>query len=182
MLDDLRDAAFEGVYNLEVPWHPAHARFEEMRTLILPSLPGSRYLLRVREFMRHGDELADLLEHHDMGRRIVRAAAASVADGHAAAARLREHSRRFDLLLARANRVRNATLHGNDVAVSVADSVDFFVARLAGTIITGQLDALRDAEAVAAVLGRYREQNVEALARLDSGGAPADVLWTETDD
>jgi hypothetical protein len=175
---EMQDAVFETISQLEHPWHPAHARLAELRDRIIPSQPKGRYLLHLDRAARHMAELGDTLEPYEMAHRIVLATAAHLKDGPAASVRLAEYRRRFDLLLARANRMRNATLHGGEIAGPVADSVAPFAMWMAGVVVTEELEALRHEESLAESLQRLRRLRQQQLTRLNDGQQPIGVFWS----
>jgi hypothetical protein len=178
LVSEMQDAVFETISQLEHPWHPAHDRLAELRDRVIPSQPKGRYLLHLDRAARHMAELGDTLEPYEMARRIVLATAAHLKDGPAASARLAEYRRRFDLLLARANRTRNATLHGGEIAGPVADSVAPFATWMAGVVVTEELEALRHEGSLAESLQRLRQLRQKQLARLNDDQQPIDVLWS----
>jgi hypothetical protein len=179
---DLEDAAIEGVYALPDRWQQPHARFIHFRDLMLPSAGGLSFRVRIDEIIRGLSALADNVPNSDMAARIVRFIASQVADGPAAERRLQAHAERFDVLLRRASRVRNAVLHGNDTALPVVTSVEPLLRRLGDEMIGAQLAALRSGGTLPQVLRQRRDRRWAELERLRAGERPDRVLFTGTDD
>ena len=123
MLRDLQDAAFEGVYGLPGRLSATGTPSSAIEAMMLPSKGDLEFEIRPKEIMEGLSDLSGELPPWSMATRIVLGAAECFAEGSAAAQRLEEHARRCDILLRRANRVRNAVIHGNNTVPAVVESV-----------------------------------------------------------
>lgn len=112
-----------------------------------------------------------------MEARIVTSAAAFFSDGTAAADRLEEHGRRFDVLLRRAARVRNAVLHGNNTVPAVVESVQSVLERMTAAVISAEFHAIEGTQEVRDVLDHRRTVREAELTALRDGASPEDVLF-----
>jgi hypothetical protein len=86
------------------------------------------------EVIRLASNLRQHLEPRSMQERMVAEVEQRTADGAATATWLDESRRRFDQLLARARRQRNAITHGTRTVPDVLVSVEPFLSRLAGLL------------------------------------------------
>ncbi|HEY7934884.1 MAG TPA: hypothetical protein VID48_13780 [Solirubrobacteraceae bacterium] len=179
LFNDLRDAAFEGVYGIERALN--QELFLHYETLMLPRTEGLGFEYRPKAIMRGLRELQGHLRTDRMANRIVGWTATQLADGRAAAGRIDEHRAGFDVLLRRANRVRNAVLHGNDTVPAVVASVEPFLQRLAQAIIGAQLRGLETPDGIRTELNNLRDRHIAELDRLRNGEDPADVLFPDTE-
>lgn len=179
LFSDLRDAAFEGVYGIERGFD--RELFLRYEGLMLPRTKGMGFEYRPKAIMRGLHELQGHLPPDRMANCIVGWTATQLADGPAAAGRIDEHRARFDVLLRRANRVRNAVLHGNDTAPAVVASVEPFLQRLAQAVIGAQLGGLETPGGIQAELKELRDRHTAEFDRLRNGEDPADVLFPGTE-
>jgi hypothetical protein len=180
LFNDLRDAAFEGVYGIDRAFH--QNLFLQYEALMLPRVEGLRFEYRPKAIMRGLHELQGHIRPDRMANRIVGWTATQLTDGPAAAGRIDAHRGRFDVLLRRANRVRNAVLHGNDTVPAVVASVDPFLQRLAEAVIGAQLRGLETQAGIRAELGDLRDRHIAELDHLRHGASPADVLFPGASD
>jgi hypothetical protein len=179
LFNDLRDAAFEGVYGIDRALN--RELFLHYEGLMLPRTKGLAFKYRPKAIMRGLRELQGHLRSDRMGNRIVGWTATQLADGPAAAGRIDEHRARFDVLLRRANRVRNAVLHGNDTVPAVVASVEPFLERLAEAVIGAQLRGLETPGGIQAEINELRDHRIAELDRLRNGEDPANVLFPGTE-
>jgi ActR/RegA family two-component response regulator len=87
-------------------------------------------------------------------------------------------AQRFDLLLNRALRQRNAVVHGVQTVADVVMSVDAFVARLAGYVVAEAVHGAGAGEDLVEALERARDRSRRILFRLAHEESPVDrVLY-----
>lgn len=94
--------------------------------------------------------------------------------------RLEELGRRFDTLMKRTLRQRNAIIHGVQTDPDVVASVDRFVGRLADYIIVSSLRSAALDEDLSDALQRARTQTIRMLWRLENG-TPLHRVWDDAD-
>jgi hypothetical protein len=141
--------------------------------LLIPLL-ASRFVA-----LEHAEELRMLMpKRRRQQRRRLKAAAAWAAEPARALQRMQQLEGRFDILLKRALRQRNAAIHGVDTVLPVIASVDGFITQLAARII-GQTIASapkRQQPAEALEVARIRAHDI--LARLgEEGQTLVDILF-----
>ncbi len=177
---DLSDAAFEGVHRIPGQHAANKELFLRYQALMLPSKGGLAFEYRSKEIMEGLGDLAGELLEGSMEARIVTSAAAFFSDGPAAAERHEEHGRRFDILLRRAARVRNAVLHGNNTVPTVVESLQAILEQLTGPVISAQYHAIESAEEIRDILDHRRVLREAGLAALRDRASPKDVLFVPT--
>jgi hypothetical protein len=180
LFGDLRDAAFEGVYGIPARHAANKELFLRYQALMLPSKGDLAFEYRPKEIMEGLTDLAGELPEGSMEARIVMSVAASFSHGRAAAKRLEEHGRRFDVLLRRAARVRNAVLHGNDTVPAVVESLQSVLEQLTAAVISAQFQAIEADHEIRDVLDHRRELRESELAALGNDASPKDVLFVRT--
>jgi hypothetical protein len=141
---------------------------------------GNRFSVSTKALLEHAQEIYTLLpRRRRQQRRRLRAAAAWTADPSQALQRLEEHQRRFDILLNRALRQRNAVIHGVPATPTVVAPVDEFVAQLAARVTGQTVTSATQREPLAAVLDRSRVEAQRKLLRLSDGReSVVDILYT----
>jgi hypothetical protein len=177
LFGDLRDAAFEGVYGIPARHGTNKERFLRYQALMLPPKGGLAFEYRPKEIMGGLADLARELPEGSMEARIVKSSAAAFSHGLAAAKRLEEHGRRFDRLLRRASRVRNAVLHGNNTVPAVVDSLRSLLEQLTAAIIGAEFNAIESGQGLRHVLDQRRKLRESELEALRTGAHPEDVLF-----
>lgn len=121
------------------------------------------------ETVRRAAELGAQLDAGSIERRMVAEVERCAASTEYALLWLDRLEARFDVLLARAIRVRNAITHGGRTVDSVTDSVDTFVAALETLVLGARLYAIEEDTPLAAVLQRWRVFALEHRRRLEAG-------------
>jgi len=174
---DLADAAFEGVHGIPAKHAANKELFLRYQALMLPSKGDLAFEYRPKAIMNGLGDLAGELLEGSMEARIVTSAAGMCSDGAAATERLEEHGRRFDVLLRRAARVRNAVLHGNNTVPAVAESVQSVLEQLTAAVISAEYHAIESAEEIRDILDHRRMLREAELAALRDGASPKDVLF-----
>jgi hypothetical protein len=177
MLRDLRDAAFEGVYGIPGRLSANRDLFLHYEAMMLPSKGDLAFELRPKEIMEGLADLGGELPPWSMATRIVLRAAKCFTDGSAAAQRLKEHGRRCDILLRRANRVRNAVIHGNNTVPAVVESVQSLLEQLTASVISAGFQTLKTDKKIHDILDRRRQLRVDERAALHGGASPATILF-----
>jgi hypothetical protein len=177
LFGDLSDAAFEGVHGIPGQLAANKEVFRHYEALMLPPKGALAFEYRPKEIMGGLADLAGELPEGSMEARIVMSAAACFSHGSAAAERLAEHGRRFDILLRRAARVRNAVLHGNNTVPAVVESVQSILEQLTAEVISAEFHVVGSTETVRDILDRRRGLREAELAALRDGVSPKDVLF-----
>lgn len=147
---------------------------------MLPSKGDLTFEYRPKEIMGGLTDLAGELPEGSMEARIVMSAAASFSVGPAATKRLEEHRRRFDILLRRAARIRNAVLHGNNTIPAVVESVQSVLEQLTAAVISAEFHAIESTQEIRDILNHRRGLHEAELAALRDGASPKDVLFVPT--
>ena len=139
---------------------------------------GSRTMTICHDkLLEHVTELADTLTEGTMGQRLVREAARRTASGPNTVTWLDDFGRRFDRLIARAERQRNAAVHGATTIPAVLETVEPLMARLSGRIVGEKLEA---AATGVPALDAMEDARYNVLARKDrlrKGGTAREVLF-----
>lgn len=86
-------------------------------------------------------------------------------------------TKRFDVLLARSKRCRNAVIHGQRPSLGVPATVDTFVRDLGRLVAHESLRAAETGDAPLVQLERWRAELAEQRGRLEAGEAPLTVLF-----
>jgi hypothetical protein len=177
MFKELRDAAFEGVYGLKDRFFADRDTFLRYQDMMLPPTGDLGFEIRPKAIMEGLVDLSTELPPWSMATRIVLDTAKRFADGPAAAERLEEHTRRFDILLRRANRVRNAVIHGNNTVPAVVESLQPLLEGLTASVIRAQFQTLKTDDTIGTDLNKRRQMRTDVLAALHDGASPAGVLF-----
>lgn len=177
---DLSDAAFEGVHGIPARHTANKELFLHYEALMLPSKGGLAFEYRPKEIMGGLADLAGELPEGSMEARIVMSAAACFSHGPAAAESLEEHGRRFDILLRRAARVRNAVLHGNNTVPAIVESVQSVLEQLTAAVISAEFHAIESTQEIRDILDHRRGLRQAELAALRDRANPKDVLFVPT--
>ena len=173
---EIYDAAFEalsGVERLAVNQELT----QKLRSTVEKSRPWSEF---IADFAGVAPEAVATARVGSMSHRIVRDAVTVLSSAQVALERRRELGRRFDRLLARAERQRNALVHGTGTNEAVLHGVSDFVLVLVGYV---SREAMSSAEGKQEPLIELEELRVRALdqdARLQAGDSPLAVLWPQT--
>jgi hypothetical protein len=140
---------------------------------------GDRVSVSTKALLENAQHIHTLLpRRRRQQRRRLKAAAAWSADPARALKRLEELQRRFNLLLKRALRQRNATIHGVATVPAVVASVDGFIAQLAAVVTARTVASAAEREELPAALERTRADARRTLHELAQGRRPVvDVLY-----
>jgi hypothetical protein len=176
LANELRDAGFVA-YNAIERGGPQDL-FRRLHPVVLPaSNDPSPWLTFVHGFAGLAAEVLPNLAEGSMEHRLVREADAVLNSAAGARRRLGELRDRFETLLARTERQRNALTHGTGTTTAVLNHVDQFATILARY---SAQEAMRQAETgkePLVELERHRIRALEQDARLEVGHAPLDVFW-----
>ena len=157
-------------------------RVQRFRGLMLPSIQGSRFVVRGDNIIRHASELAIHLPEGSLTRRRVDEVSRRLAAGPDAVAWLDEFASTFDRLLDRSSRERNAVLHGADTVPAVLETVEPFVADLGRMLAAEQLDCAANGTDLLESLEYARLRALQRREQLENGAVPADVLFENQED
>jgi hypothetical protein len=122
-------------------------------------------------------EAQGVLPEGSLEHRVVREAAAVLNDPVAAQRTLRHLGVRFDRLLDRAERQRNALVHGTGTTDAALTAVDHFVVVLAELVAHEAMSNARTRAEPLAGLERARVQALDRDALLELNESPVDAVW-----
>jgi hypothetical protein len=147
------------------------------RSRLLPTGSGSAYTIRLDETLRSVEELKEDLPRESLQWRV----AAELAE-HACSSADWLHflgavERRFDILLARLARQRNAVLHGADTVPDVIESVSGFAIELENFVTFFGLDAAAAGQPLLTLLEKNRIRLEQTRQRLTAGEAPSTAIF-----
>jgi hypothetical protein len=151
------------------------ARTDEVKTIdaaICGGSPPGVIQVDHGEVIRLASNLRQHLEPRSMQERMVAEVEQRTADGAATAAWLDESRRRFDQLLARARRQRNAITHGTRTVPDILASVEPFLSRLAGLLIGSLHYCVVEDRDLIVELERWRLIRLKRRDALLAGGSP----------
>ncbi len=146
------------------------------------SQPGTRdYTLpeQTKKMASTLPPLVPLLAPGSMEERIVREAVEVLTEADAALKRLFVLGQRADRMLDRANRQRNAIVHGTGSTEAVIQNVEPFIVRLADYAADEPLRRAKDGRELLSDFEKDRVQTLERERNLKAGAKPADVLWSD---
>jgi hypothetical protein len=144
---------------------------------------GERFTIALGTFLRAAASIVALVpREYRLERRALRQVVKFAADPRATRARVELLEHRFDILLARALRQRNAVVHGLKTVDDVVASVDGFVARVAAYVVAQAVYGAGVGEDLVEALERGRERSRRVLWRLSEGHAPVDRVLYGVDD
>ncbi|MBS1890375.1 MAG: hypothetical protein JST59_03725 [Actinobacteria bacterium] len=159
---ELRRAAPDGLSKLE-QWY-----VDEPRNAF-GIFPGA--------FMRVADDAYRLLpQARRLARREVRQVARWAGSTNAAAVRIEDWRSRFSVLLKRALRQRNATIHGVTTVPEVVASVDVFIAQIAALVVVEAIHSAGEGGDLVRGLERGRVRSRRMLWRLGEGDGTSDRI------
>jgi hypothetical protein len=182
----LRDAAFAALEvtpgRREGSSSEEGKRWMDLEEELMPSAGRLRFHFHGDAALRRLPLLASEMPEGTMYQRVLDELARRTATGEAAAAWLDAFAQRFDKLLARTVRVRNAILHGAPTVPGVIASVEPFAQQLTARVIGEQLYAVTSDMSIEQVMEDVRYDAIERRIRLERGEHPADVLFQSTAD
>jgi hypothetical protein len=144
---------------------------------------GLRFTIALGAFLRTAAKLDPLVPRtYRLERRRLREAVRYAADPAATRERLREFEHRFVILLDRAQRQRNAVVHGVKTVPDVVASVDRFVARIAAYVVAQSVEGAATGEDLVEAIERGRARSRRTIWRLDEGEMPVDGVLYAADE
>jgi hypothetical protein len=129
------------------------------------------------KLLEHVNELADRLTAGTMSQRLVPQAARHTGTGPETVEWLNDFGRRFDRLIARAERRRNAAVHGAATIPAVLRTVEPFMARLSGRIVREKLEAAATEVPALHAMEDARYKVLRRKDRLRSGETAREALF-----
>jgi hypothetical protein len=134
---------------------------------------GDRVSVSTKTLLENAERLHEMMpRRRRQQRRRLKAAAGWAADPARTFKRLEELERRFDVLLKRALRQRNATIHGVETVPSVLESIDGFIAQLAAVVTAWTVEAAASHQEASAILEQARATARQTLHDLARGDQP----------
>ncbi len=147
------------------------------RTLIAHGR-GTSYSVRLKEVIRAAAPLRAHLEPASMEARMLKEVEERTRDGAAAAAWVSESRKRFERLLARTRRQRNAITHGTRTVPAVLETVEPFLDRVAGRLIGALHYCVAERRDLTTELQSWRVVRLKRHDDLAAGGDPEGVVWS----
>lgn len=145
--------------------------------------PRSSFNVFSGTFIRMADAAHQLLPRNlRLERREVKRIAKWAAETKAAGRRIAEWQGRFSMLLNRALRQRNATIHGVTTVPAVIASVDSFMARIAAFVVVESIHSASEGGDLIQGLERGRVRSRRMLWRLDEDDGTVDQILFEPED
>jgi hypothetical protein len=170
---EIHDAVFAAHGGVENSFGPT-----ELKNRLLSMLNGaSTWHDLFADFLPVAPDALAALTPGSMAHRIVRDAVDVLTSPEKALTRLNELGQRFDRLLARSERQRNALVHGTGTTDAALHSVDVFVRVLAKYAAGEALNSAEGRKEPLVALEQLRIKALEQRARLEVGEAPVEVLW-----
>jgi hypothetical protein len=149
-----------------------------LRAAIFPSGGGLSFTFVPKELIHHARELAKALPEGLMEQRIIAEAHQYTANPNAVLQRLSDHSSRFDRMIARSVRQRNAIIHGALLTPTVVQSCEQFILGLVSRVVRQTLTAAGTGEGVLERLENSRAAWLRQRDALMRGDPPGDVLFS----
>lgn len=174
--NQLFDAGLSAVHGLPRGNTENETRHQRVQDAVLPMAGAGQRRFSKRGLVAMSSDALDALPEGSMDHRQVRDAVQVLTSSTAAIERLDELGARFDSLLGRSERLRNALVHGTGVHGPTLATIDHFLVVLARYVAQ---EAMRQAETGQEPLIELERERVSALDcrdRLVSGEDPLDVL------
>jgi hypothetical protein len=124
-------------------------------------------------------DLVAFVEPETLEARMLAEVKARMADGRAALSWLSECERRFERLLARARRQRNAIAHGTRTVPDVVASIEPFLDKVVGRLVGALKVSVAQNVQLPTQLAGYRATWEKRKAALQAGGDPATELFPD---
>jgi hypothetical protein len=178
LANEMVDAAIAATYGLPGRYTHNAETFKEIHDLVLPSNETEHRSVDFAALATVQATYGHLWEPNALSRKIVRDASAVLTDPKATVRALIRLESRFDLLIARTRRQRNALIHGTRPSQDVINTIDEFVQTLNAYMAQ---ESLRTAETGQAPLHELERWRIDALVRrqrLEQGDNPVEVLFS----
>lgn len=177
----LRDASFAMLSAHPGHWetYPSEAgeRYRTLNDELIPSAGRLAFYFYGDRALRRLPETASDMDEGSMERRLLDEVHRRAGTGADAAAWLEYFDERFERLLARTARQRNAVLHGATTVPAVLASIESFVSQLTNRVVAEKIHAAATGISVVAAMESARYGALERRARLKRGEHPAQVLF-----
>lgn len=151
--------------------------YKEIHDLVLPEHEPGRRIVSYPGLAKVEASYGHLWEPDALAGRIVREACAVLTDPHAALRAIRTLEARFDRLLARTQRQRNALIHGTRPSLSVLETIDGFVRTLNAYMAQESLRTAETGQNPLQQLERWRVQALMRHQRLEKEEDPVEVMF-----
>lgn len=178
LLRELTDAGHTAAAFIPGRWEePNSTLFIEVHDAVWPEQAPGRRRFNAHGLAEQAPRVLAVLPEGSMQHRLVRNAAAVLTSPEAALTQVGALRSRFERLLDRTERSRNALVHGTGTVQAVLASVDHFVTVLARYVAQ---EAMRQAETGKEPLIELEHARIRLLdqeARLQSGEAPVNVFF-----
>jgi hypothetical protein len=178
LLNDQQDALLCAFNAIERLPGRDEALYGRLRTMVVPPDPENYLMAELAaDLVATLPDVVSALPAGTIQDRIIREALTVLTDKNAALDRLAILEKRFDAMLARTSRQRNALVHGTGTTESVLRNVDPFAVRLAEYTVTERLRSVQAGNDHLAVFERDRVIYLRQKAQIKNGAVPAAVLW-----
>lgn len=172
-LDRFEREIFELAHQSE--WVVRTYRIDELEHLEQWVVHDDELTVFYAAFLRMAARILPLIpQHYRLERRRLRCAINWASDPAAARRQVHEHEQRFDILLDRALRQRNAVVHGVKTVPDVVASVDAFIARVAGYIVAQSVHGAGSSDDLVEAIERGRDHARRTVWRLEQGETPVE--------
>lgn len=152
-------------------------RQTDLREELMPSTGDLAFDFYAGRALQQLPGLAAEMPEGSMEHRLLLEVSRRTQDGKSAVEWLDLFGRRFDRLLARAVRQRNAALHGRATVPAVLESVEPFISQLAGRVIGDKLHCAVTGTPLLEEMENVRAASLERRSRLEAGRKPEEVLF-----
>jgi hypothetical protein len=175
LADDLRDAAW---YSLGMFRRSgmSQADHNTLFASVFPSKGDLSFDFRVRTLIERLPDMVNAVPEFTMQHRMLRDAAAAVADAERVLGRLSAHDSEFRRLLARGIRQRNAVVHGAATVPAVVGTCEPFMVGLSARIVAEGIAAASESQDVLRRLERARAAWLRQRESLRRGSRPEHVV------
>lgn len=177
--NEMFDAAIAATSGLPGRYTHNAAAYKEIHDLVLPEGEPGHRSPDFKELAKVQTAYGHLWEDNAFSGRIVREACAALTDPQAALATLTRLKARFDCLIARTERQRNALIHGTRPTQNVLDTVDGFLQTLNAYMAQESFRTAETGQAPLAQLERWRVDALTRKQRLEKGDNPVEVLFPD---
>lgn len=177
---DLMDAASAALYLMPDRDGANAELFRELHDRLFPEMgPGSRSfdLAQLKECLARA---APVLPNGSMQHRLARDALAIVSDGKSATTAVAALDRRFQRLLGRAERQRNALTHGTGTDDAVVETVDSFATLLTRLVAQEATRQATTGQQPLVELEKWRAELTDVESTLTAGTEPTEfIAWVD---
>jgi hypothetical protein len=180
LANEMFDAALAATNGLPGRRTRNAAAYKEIHDLVLPEREPGRRIVNYSGLAKVQASYGHLWKPDSFSGRIVREACAALTDSHAALLAVGALEARFDRLLARTQRQRNALIHGTRPTHAVLDTIDGFVRTLNAYMAQESLRTAETGQSPLQQLERWRVQALMRRQRLEKEEDPVEVLFPDS--